>query len=79
MALPNVVGEPVGQAKHDLTSAGFRYTVMQQVECTDQSKNNVVQAQTPDSPTAPRDTLVTLTVTKFRPSDPSCGGPPPST
>jgi eukaryotic-like serine/threonine-protein kinase len=79
VALPNVVGEPVGQAKHDLTSAGFRYTVMQQVECTDQTKNNVVQSQSPDSPTAPRDTLVTLTVTKFRPSDPSCGGPPPST
>ncbi len=46
MALPNVVGEPVGQAKHDLTTAGFRCTVMQQIECTDQSKDNIVQAQT---------------------------------
>ena len=77
--LPNVVGEPVGQAKHDLTSAGFRYTVMQVPECTDQSKNNIVQSQSPNGPTAPRGTLVTLTVTKYRPSDPSCGGPPPST
>jgi serine/threonine-protein kinase len=77
--LPNVVNEPVGQAKHDLTSAGFRYTVMQVPECNDQSKNNIVQSQSPNGPTAPRGTLVTLTVTKYRPSDPSCGGPPPST
>jgi eukaryotic-like serine/threonine-protein kinase len=79
VTLPNVVGENVGQAKHELTSAGFRYTVTQQVECSDQSKNNIVQSQSPDSPTAPRGTLVTLTVTKYRPNDPSCGGPPPST
>jgi beta-lactam-binding protein with PASTA domain len=48
-------------------------------ECNDQSKNNIVQSQSPNGPTAPRGTLVTLTVTKYRPSDPSCGGPPPST
>ena len=77
--LPNVVGENVGQAKHALTSAGFRYTVTQVPECNDQSKNNIVQDQNPKTPTAPRDTLVTLTVSKYRPSDPSCGGPPPST
>jgi len=77
--LPNVIGENVGQAKHDLTSAGFRYTVNQVPECNDQSKNNIVQDQDPKTPTAPRGTLVTLTVTKYRPSDPSCGGPPPST
>ncbi|HKV69051.1 MAG TPA: PASTA domain-containing protein, partial [Gaiellales bacterium] len=77
--LPNVVGENVGQAKHALTTAGFRYQVTQVPECNDQSKNNIVTAQTPNGPTAPRDTLVTLTVSKYRPSDPSCGGPPPST
>jgi beta-lactam-binding protein with PASTA domain len=48
-------------------------------ECNDQSKNNIVQDQNPKGATAPRGTLVTLTVTKYRPSDPSCGGPPPST
>ena len=77
--LPNVIGENVGQAKHDLTSAGFRFTVKQVPECNDQSKNNIVQDQDPKTPTAPRGTLVTLTVSKYRPSDPSCGGPPPST
>ena len=77
--LPNVIGENVGQAKHALTSAGFRYTVMQVPECNDQTKNNIVADQNPKTPTAPRDTLVTLTVSKYRPSDPSCGGPPPST
>jgi len=77
--LPNVIGENVGQAKHDLTAAGFAYTVMQVPECNDPSKNNIVTDQNPKSPTAPRGTLVTLTVSKYRPSDPSCGGPPPST
>ena len=77
--LPNVVGENVGQAKHALTTAGFRYQVTQVPECNDQSKNNIVTAQTPNGPTAPRGTLVMLTVSKYRPSDPSCGGPPPST
>jgi serine/threonine-protein kinase len=77
--LPNVIGENVGQAKHELTSAGFRYTVTQVPECNDQTKNNIVTDQNPKGPTAPRGTLVTLTVSKYRPSDPSCGGPPPST
>ena len=77
--LPNVIGQNVGQAKHELTSAGFRYTVTKVPECNDQSKNNIVQDQNPKGATAPRGTLVTLTVSKYRPSDPSCGGPPPST
>ena len=77
--LPNVIGENVGQAKHELTSAGFTYTVKQVPECNDQAKNNIVQDQDPKTPTAPRGTLVTLTVSKYRPSDPSCGGPPPPT
>jgi len=77
--LPNVIGENVGQAKHELTSAGFRYQVTQMPECNDQSKNNIVTDQNPKGPTAPRGTLVMLTVSKYRPSDPSCGGPPPST
>jgi eukaryotic-like serine/threonine-protein kinase len=79
VALPNVIGENVGQAKHELTSAGFRYTVTQVPECNDQTKNNIVTDQNPKTPTAPRGTLVMLTVSKYRPSDPSCGGPPPST
>ena len=77
--LPNVIGENVGQAKHELTSAGFRYQVTQVPECNDQTKNNIVTDQNPKGPTAPRGALVTLTVSKYRPSDPSCGGPPPST
>ncbi len=77
--LPAVVGDPVGQAKQELSSAGFKISVIQQPECNDQSKNNIVQAQSPNGPTAPRGSTVTITVTKFRPSDPTCGGPPPST
>ena len=79
VTLPNVIGENVGQAKHELTSAGFKYQITKVPECNDQSKNNIVQDQDPKGPTAPRGTLVTLTVSKYRPSDPSCGGPPPST
>jgi len=77
--LPNVIGENVGQAKHELTSAGFTYQVTQVPECNDQTKNNIVTDQNPKGPNAPRGTLVKLTVSKYRPSDPSCGGPPPST
>ncbi len=79
MPVPNVEGEVVGQAKHDLSSAGFRVAVTQQVECTDQTKNNIVQSQTPSGGTAPRGSTVEITVAKYRPNDPSCGGPPPST
>ena len=77
--VPSVVGQVVGQAKHALTSAGFKVAVTQQVECTDQTKNNIVQSQTPSGGTAPRGSTVEITVAKYRPNDPSCGGPPPST
>ena len=76
--LPNVVGETAGQAKHDLAAAGFLVSVTQQVVC-DPGQNNIVQQQSPSGPTAPRGSTVTITVDKFRPSDPSCTGGPGST
>jgi hypothetical protein len=50
--------------------------VTQEVECVDQSKDNIVQSQNPNGPRAPRGSVVNITVAKFRPNDPSCGGPP---
>jgi eukaryotic-like serine/threonine-protein kinase len=76
--LPDVVGEPAGQAKHDLTAAGFVVSVTQQVVC-DPGQNNVVQQQSPSGPTAPRGSTVTIVVDKFRPQDPTCTGGPGST
>jgi beta-lactam-binding protein with PASTA domain/predicted Ser/Thr protein kinase len=77
--LPNVVGQDSGDAKRALRAAGFKVTVTQKVECNDQTQDNIVQAQNPNGPTAPRGSVVNITVAKFRPNDPSCGGPPPST
>jgi serine/threonine-protein kinase len=74
--LPNVVGQTSGDAKRALRDAGFKVKVTQEVECVDQSKDNIVQGQNPNGPTAPRGSLVSITVAKFRPNDPSCGGPP---
>ena len=76
--LPSVVSETAGQAKHDLAAAGFVVSVIQQVVC-DPGQNNIVQKQSPDGPTAPRGSTVTITVDKFRPSDPTCTGGPGST
>jgi beta-lactam-binding protein with PASTA domain len=77
--LPNVRGEPAGQAKIDLHNAGFAVQVHQQVECTDPTQDHIVQSQTPSGPTAPRGSTVEITVTVYRPSDPTCVGPPGST
>jgi beta-lactam-binding protein with PASTA domain len=75
--LPNVVGETAGQAKHDLTSAGFVVSVTHQVVC-DPGQNNIVEQQTPNGPSAPRGSTVMITVDKFRPNDPTCTGGPGS-
>jgi eukaryotic-like serine/threonine-protein kinase len=74
--LPNVVGQDSGDAKRALRAAGFKVAVTQQVECNDQSKDNIVQDESPNGPTAPRGSVVNITVAKYRPNDPSCGGPP---
>ncbi len=74
--LPNVVGQSSGDAKRALRDAGFKVKVTQEVECIDQSKDNIVQSESPSGPTAPRGSFVSITVAKFRPNDPSCGGPP---
>ncbi len=79
VTLPNVVGEPAGQAKHDLKNAGFVVAVTQQFECTDPTQDHIVQSQNPSGPTAPRGSTVEITVAVYRPSDPSCVGPPGST
>jgi serine/threonine-protein kinase len=77
--LPNVIGQDSGDAKRALRSAGFKVKVTQEVECADQNKDDIVQDESPSGPTAPRGSLINITVAKFRPNDPSCGGPPPGT
>src|SRR5689334_383451 len=56
--LPNVVGQTSGDAKRALRDAGFKVTVTQEVECIDQTKDNIVQNQNPNGPTAPRGSVV---------------------
>ena len=76
----DVVGEPVGQAKHDLKAAGFKIAVVHQIECTNQDENNVVQSQDPPGNSqAAQGSTVEITVAKYRPDDPSCVAPPGST
>jgi serine/threonine-protein kinase len=75
--VPNVVGETSGQAKHDLRLAGFAVEVTQQPDCNDPSQNNLVQSQNPvGNSQAPHGSTVTIVVAKYRPNDPTCGGPP---
>jgi beta-lactam-binding protein with PASTA domain len=79
VSLPFVVGDPAGQAKAALHSAGFGVLVTQQPECTDPSKNFIVQSQNPSGTTAPRGSTISIVVARYKPNDPSCVGPPGST
>ena len=78
--VPNVVNSDVVDAKSALRQAGFKVSVTQQPECTDPNRNNLVTAQDPaGNSQAARGSIVTIVVQKYRPNDPSCGGPPGST
>ena len=77
--LPNVVGDTSGDAKRTLQTAGFKAKVIQVVDCTDPTKDFIVQSQSPSTPTAPRGSVITITVARYKPNDPSCNAPPGST
>jgi beta-lactam-binding protein with PASTA domain/predicted Ser/Thr protein kinase len=78
--VPDVTGQQAGPAKATLHQDGFKISITQKVECTDQGLNNIVESQTPPgNQMAPRGSIVNIVVGKYRPSDPSCGGPPGST
>ena len=49
------------------------------VDCTDPTADFVVQSQSPSTPTAPRGSLITITVARYTPNDPTCNAPPGST
>jgi serine/threonine-protein kinase len=77
--LPNVVGDTAGDAKRTLHSAGFQVKVIQVVDCTDPTRDFIVQSQSPNTPTAPRGSLITIMVARYKPNDPTCNAPPGST
>jgi eukaryotic-like serine/threonine-protein kinase len=77
--VPTVTNLQVNDAKSALRQAGFKVSVTQKPVC-DQALNNVVSGQNPAAGTPEaRGSIVTIVVQKYRPQDPSCGGPPGST
>jgi serine/threonine-protein kinase len=80
VTVPPVTNENVNDAKSALRSAGFKISVTQHPECNDPNMDNIVTAQDPQgNAQAPRGSIVNIVVQKYRPQDPSCGGPPGST
>jgi eukaryotic-like serine/threonine-protein kinase len=78
--VPDVTHQQAGPAKATLRQDGFKISITQHVECVDPTLNNIVESQDPPGNTqAPRGSIVTIVVGKYRPNDPSCGGPPGST
>jgi eukaryotic-like serine/threonine-protein kinase len=79
VSVPPVTGMDKNDAVKALHAVGLKATIVQAVECTDPTQNNVVSAQDPPPGTqVDQGAFVKITVLKFRPSDPSCVSPPPT-
>jgi serine/threonine-protein kinase len=79
VTVPPVTGETKQDAVQALHDVGLKGTIVQAVECTDPTQNNIVSAQDPAPGTqVDQGAFVKITVLKFRPSDPSCVSPPPT-
>jgi eukaryotic-like serine/threonine-protein kinase len=76
--VPNEVGQNADDARTALTQAGFKVHTEKMVTC-DPTQNKIVQSQSPSGGTAPAGSKVTIVVGQYKPNDPSCGPPPPST
>jgi beta-lactam-binding protein with PASTA domain/predicted Ser/Thr protein kinase len=73
--VPNVVGELQSDARAQLKGDGFKVLFSRDPTCT-QSQDGIVESQNPPGNTqAPYGSTVTLTVWKYDPSNPNCGGP----
>jgi beta-lactam-binding protein with PASTA domain/predicted Ser/Thr protein kinase len=79
VTVPPVTNLDKNDAIKALHDAGLKASIQQTVECTDPTLNNVVKEQAPTAGTqVDQGSSVTITVYKFRPSDPSCVSPPPT-
>jgi beta-lactam-binding protein with PASTA domain len=79
VTVPPVTNMDKNDAIKALHDAGLKAAITQQVECTDPTQNNIVSAQDPAAGAqVAQGSSVTITVLKFRPSDPSCVSPPPT-
>jgi eukaryotic-like serine/threonine-protein kinase len=77
--VPNEVGQNADDARKALTQAGFKVHTEKMVVC-DQGQDKIVQSQSPAGGTQQAaGSLVTIVVGQFKPNDPSCNPPPPST
>jgi eukaryotic-like serine/threonine-protein kinase len=77
--VPDVTQQNADDARKALTQAGFKVHTNKMVVC-DQAQDKIVLSQDPGGGTsAPAGSLVTIVVGQFKPSDPSCNPPPPST
>ena len=73
--VPNVVGELQSDARAQLKGTASRCCSPATPTCT-QSQDGIVESQNPPGNTqAPYGSTVTLTVWKYDPSNPNCGGP----
>jgi eukaryotic-like serine/threonine-protein kinase len=76
--VPNQVGQNADDARTALQQAGFKVHTEKTVVC-DSAQDKIVQSQSPAGGTAPTGSLITIVVGQFKPNDPSCNPPPPST
>ena len=76
--VPSEVGQNADDARTALQQAGFKVHTEKTVVC-DQAQDKIVQSQSPAGGTAPAGSLITIVVGQFKPNDPSCQPPPPST
>jgi eukaryotic-like serine/threonine-protein kinase len=77
--VPDVTGQNADDARTALKQAGFNVHTEKMPVC-DQSQDKIVLSQNPGGGTsAPAGSLVTIVVGQFKPNDPSCNPPPPST
>jgi serine/threonine-protein kinase len=77
-SVPNEVGQPADNARSALQQAGFKVHTEKTVTC-DPTKDKVVLSQNPAGGSAPAGTTITIVVGQYKPNDPSCQPPPPST
>jgi len=79
VTVPNVIGEQEPDARTQLVGDHFKVTVTHDPTCT-KSLDGIVENQDPGpNSQAPYGSTVNLTVWKFDPNNPSCGGPTTST
>jgi eukaryotic-like serine/threonine-protein kinase len=76
--VPDETGQNADAARAALKQAGFKVITQKMVVC-DPAQDKIVQSQSPAGGNAPAGSTITIVVGQFKPNDPSCQPPPPST